>query len=71
MLEEEMLEAAKNLEFEKAAEMRDRIKETQGDAGSQRLGRWRGQPCHCCEAEAGPADEHGQAWRTGDKSRKA
>jgi len=39
MLEEEMLEAANNLEFEKAAAIRDRIKELEAKAGAEGTGR--------------------------------
>ena len=41
-IEKEMLDAAKNLEFEKAAELRDRLYQAQGEAVRRRAGLTRG-----------------------------
>lgn len=65
MLEQEMLEAANNLEFEKAAEIRDRIKELK-DKQTAQAGSSNGQPA----TDLTTAIADGMAQRIGGQDRK-
>ena len=69
MLEEEMLEAANNLEFEKAAEIRDRIKELKAKEAKRRARR--GGDVGGAGGDLTAAISETMAQRIGGKERKA
>jgi excinuclease UvrABC nuclease subunit len=62
LLEEEMLEAAKNLEFERAAQLRDKINEMKGLPAIRSTKPW--------EPEVTESDQNVRIWRPKNSTKR-